>query len=71
MDETISLPVTTVAHIPRYVRPELGKILAEELKHASKDGLWGSSYFQGLVLPQFQLLLRVHGLGQHPTLFSA
>ena len=32
MDEILSLPVTTVAHIPR------GKILAED---ASKDGLWG------------------------------
>ena len=41
MDEIISLPVTTVVHIPRSVRPELGKILAKELKHASKDGLWG------------------------------
>ena len=33
--------------------------------------LLASSYFQGLVWTQFQLLLRVHRLGQHLTLFSA
>ena len=45
MNEIISLPVNTVMHIPRSVRPELAEGFAAELKHASEDGLWGLARF--------------------------
>ncbi|XP_062510283.1 uncharacterized protein LOC134186046 [Corticium candelabrum] len=45
MNEIISLPVTTVMHIPHSARSELAEVFAAELKHASVDGLWGFARF--------------------------
>lgn len=41
MNEVYTLPVYTVAHIPRSVRPLLSQVLATELQHGYVDGLWG------------------------------
>ena len=41
MEEVSHLPTKTVNHIPRSVRPLLGKVLSVEFKHAIKNGIWG------------------------------
>ena len=41
MKEISLLPVKTVGHLPRSVRPLFAKIYAEELRHATHNGIWG------------------------------
>ena len=41
MNEISTLPVYTVSHIPRSVRPLLSEVLSVALRHAYADGLWG------------------------------
>ena len=41
MDEIITLPVSTIGHVPRRVRPLLAEVLLGECRHARLDGLWG------------------------------
>ena len=41
MNEISTLPVYTVSHIPRSVRPLLSEVLSVELRHAYAYGLWG------------------------------
>ena len=45
MNEIITLPVTTVVHIPRSVRPLLAQVLSSELSHARLHGIWGFARF--------------------------
>ena len=45
MNEIITLPVTTVVHIPRSVRPLLAQVLSSELSHACLHGIWGFARF--------------------------
>ena len=46
MEEISHLHVKSVGHIPRSVRPLLGNILSVELRHATKNGLWGFARLQ-------------------------
>ena len=41
MDEIITLPVSTIVHIPKKVRPLLAQVFSSEFRHARFDGLWG------------------------------
>ena len=41
MHEIFTLPVSTISHVPRKVRPLLGQVIITELQHARLDGLWG------------------------------
>ena len=41
MNEIITLPVSTITHIPRNVRPLLAQVFCKELQHACKDDIWG------------------------------
>ena len=41
MDEMITLPVSTIGHIPRRVRPLLAEVLSAECRHSRLDGLCG------------------------------
>ena len=41
MNEIMTLPIITICHIPRCVRPLFAEVLAKELRHATYDGVWG------------------------------
>ena len=41
MNEASMLPIPTISHIPKSVRPLVAEIMAKELLHACEDGLWG------------------------------
>ena len=41
MCEIFTLPVSTISHVPRKVRPFLAQVITTELQHAHLDGLWG------------------------------
>ena len=41
MHEIFTLPVSTISHVPRKVRPLLAQVITTELQHARLDGLWG------------------------------
>ena len=41
MDEMVTLPVGTVAHVPRAARTILASVLADCLRAARNEGLWG------------------------------
>ena len=41
MDDIVTLPVSTITHIPRKVRPLVAQVLTAELRHACQNGLWG------------------------------
>ena len=41
MNDIITLPVSTISHIPRKVRPLVAQVLTAELRHACRDGIWG------------------------------
>ena len=41
MNEIITLPDSTITHIPRKVRPLLAQVFCKELQHACKDDIWG------------------------------
>ena len=41
MDEIVTLPVGTVAHVPRAARTILASVLADCLRAARNEGLWG------------------------------
>ncbi len=38
MDEIITLPVSTITHVPRKIRPLLAQVISTELRHARMDG---------------------------------
>ena len=41
LEEALTTPVSTIAHIPRSVRPLLATVLAIELRHAHSGNIWG------------------------------
>ena len=41
LEETLTTPVSTIAHIPRSVRPLLATVVATELRHAHSGNIWG------------------------------
>ena len=41
MDDIVSLPVQTIAHISKSVRPLLAEVLMNEPRHAQYGGIWG------------------------------
>ena len=41
MNTCMTLPLTTVKHIPRSCRPLLAQILSQEFARANRDSLWG------------------------------
>ena len=41
MEEIFALPVFTISHVPRSVRPLFAKVLSTELCHGYKSDLWG------------------------------
>jgi len=41
MDDILSLPVSTITHIPRAVRPRLAEVLTAELRNGHSAGPWG------------------------------
>ena len=41
MDDIVRLPVQTIAHVSKSVRPLLAEVLMNELKHAQYGGIWG------------------------------
>ena len=41
MHDIITLPVSTISHVPRKVRPLLAQVISTELRHARVNGLWG------------------------------
>ena len=40
MNEIMTLPIATICHIPRSVRPLFAEVLAKELRHATYDSVW-------------------------------
>ena len=46
MLEISCLPVRTIRHIPRSVRPLLSQVLGAELRHVTDDGIWGFARLQ-------------------------
>ena len=40
MHDIIALPVSTISHVPRKVRPLLAQVISTELHHARVNGLW-------------------------------
>ena len=41
MKEAVTLPVYSIVHVPRSVRPLLAQVLTIELEHRYSDGFWG------------------------------
>ena len=41
LEEALTLPISTIAHIPRSVRPLLATVIAAELRHAHSGNTWG------------------------------
>ena len=39
--DIITLPVSTISHVPRKVRPLLAQVISTELRHVRVNGLWG------------------------------
>ena len=44
MHEIFTLPVSTISHVPRKVRPLLAQVITTDLQHARLDGLWGFTH---------------------------
>ena len=41
MNEISTLPVHSVLHVPKSIRPLFSQVPAREIKHAFQDGIWG------------------------------
>ena len=67
LEPIVSLPSTTISHIPCSVRPRWAQVLTQELKHAHSGSIWGAIRIMMLA----KCVLRLPPRGGRSRRFSA